>query len=206
MGLFSKVKELGKVVDSINDAAGQVSKMTVEDFGQPEYTLYTARELRDIHQKIEITDEEGKVRYYTKSSMFVLKGETDIMDAGGNIIAHLEKKPVSLHEKHFINMADGRNFTLSNELLHVVKDITNIEGLGWQIQGNIIGFNFNLVDESGQPVASIGKRAVSIHDKYNIDMYQPNQEQVVVAIVIQLEKMLEARSENDSDSSFSLSF
>ena len=35
-------------------------------------------------------------------------------------------------------------------------------------------------------------------------MYQPQQEQVVVAIVIQLEKMLEARSENESDSSFSL--
>jgi hypothetical protein len=28
-------------------------------------------------------------------------------------------------------------------------------------------------------------------------MYQPKQEQIVVAIVIQLEKMLEARREND---------
>ena len=43
-----------------------------------------------------------------------------------------------------------------------------------------------------------------IHDKYGIDMYQPENEQIVVAIVIQLEKMLEARSENESESSFSL--
>ena len=94
-------------------------------------------------------------------------------------------------------MADGRDFTLSNELFHIVKDITNIEGLGWQLQGNIIGLHFNLLDEKGAPVATVGKKAVSIHDKYYIDIYQPEQEQAVVAIVIQLEKMLEARSENN---------
>ena len=31
-------------------------------------------------------------------------------------------------------MADGTQFQLSNELWHLVKDITNIEGLGWQTE------------------------------------------------------------------------
>ena len=119
------------------------------------------------------------------------------MDADGNVVAHLEKRPVSLHEKHFVTMADGRNFTLSNEMFHVFKDVTNIEELGWQLRGNMIGLTFNLVDEEGAPVATVGKKAVSFHDKYCIDVYQPRQEQVIVAIVIQLEKMLEARREND---------
>ena len=149
---------------------------------------------------------DGKEKYYTKSSVIAIKGKTEIMDAAGNMIAHLEKRPISLHEKHFITMADGREITLSNEIFHIVKDITNIEGLGWQLQGNIIGLNFNLLDENGEPVASVGKKAVSIHDKYRIDIYRPEHEQVVVAIVIQLEKMLEARAENESDSSTSFSF
>ena len=100
-------------------------------------------------------------------------------------------------------MSDGTSFTLSNELLHIVNDITNIEGLGWQIRGNIIGLSFNLVDENEQPVATVGKKMISIHDKYCIDLYQPEFEQIVVAIVIQLEKMIEDRSENESSSSFS---
>ena len=125
------------------------------------------------------------------------------MDAKGNVIAHLEKKPISLHEKHFVNMADGTSFTLSNELLHVVKDITNIEGLGWQIRGNIIGLSFNLIDEKEQPVATVDKKMISVHDKYCIDIYQPEYEQIAVAILIQLEKMIEDRSENESSSSFS---
>ncbi|MBQ9015704.1 MAG: LURP-one-related family protein [Firmicutes bacterium] len=206
MGFLSKIKKISDAAEGLNQVAGSLSKNTVENFGEPEYSLYTALNLRDLHRRIDVTDEQGNVKYYTKSSVIAIKGKTEIMDAAGKVIANLEKKPVSLHEKHFITMADGRNFTLSNELFHVVKDITNIEGLGWQMQGNFIGLNFNLLDEYGEPVASIGKKMVSIHDKYCIDIYQPAQEQVVVAIVIQLEKMLEARSENESESKFSFSF
>ena len=194
MGLFDTLKKLG---EGANQLAGDFSKTTVEDFGPPVYSLYTAMQLGNLHRQIDVTDEQGNVKYYTKSSVIAIKGKTDIMDADGNVIAHLEKRPVSLHEKHFVTMADGRNFTLSNEMFHVFKDVTNIEELGWQLRGNMIGLTFNLVDEEGAPVATVGKKAVSVHDKYCIDVYQPRQEQVIVAIVIQLEKMLEARREND---------
>ena len=198
MGLFDKLQKLGKALESVNEVAEDISRSTVKDYGAPVYSLYTALRLGDLHSRIDITDEQGTVKYYTKSSVIAIKGKTELMDAEENVIAHLEKRPVSLHEKHFITMADGRKFTLSNELFHVVRDITNIEGLGWQMQGNFIGLTFNLLDEKGEPVATVGKKAVSIHDNYRIDIYQPAQEQVVVAIVIQLEKMLEARRENNN--------
>ena len=200
MGLFSKLQELG---ESINDAAEDISKASIEDYGDPEYSLYTALKFGDLHQRIDITDEEENVKYYTKSSVFTLTGKTDIFDASDELVAHLEKKPISLHEKHYVTMADGTSFTLSNELFHIVEDINNIEGLGWQMQGNIIGLHFNLLDENGEPIARVVKKAISIHDKYSIDIYKPEFEKEVVAIVIQLEKMLQARRENESSSSFS---
>ena len=196
MGFFSDLKKLGEAVDGLNQVAGEASKTTLEDYGEPEYSLFTALQLGELHRRIDITDAKDSLKYYTQSSVFALKGKTDIMDAGGNIVAHLEKRPISLHEKHFITMADGRSFTLSNEIFHIIKDITNIEGLGWQLQGNIIGLTFNLLDEHGRPVARVEKQAISVHDKYSIGIYQPDQEEIVVAIVIQLEKMIEARSEN----------
>ncbi len=203
MGIFDKLQKLGEMVESVNEMAGSVGKSTVVDYGEPVYSLYTALQLGNINRRIDITDAEGNLKYYTKSSIVAIKGKTDILDAKGNVIAHLEKKPISLHEKHFVNMADGTSFTLSNELLHVVKDITNIEGLGWQIRGNIIGLSFNLIDEKEQPVATVDKKMISVHDKYCIDIYQPEYEQIAVAILIQLEKMIEDRSENESSSSFS---
>ena len=205
MGIFDKLQKLGEIVEGVNEVADGVGKSTVVDYGEPVYSLYTSMKLGSIHRQIDITDEQDNIKYYTKSSIIAIKDKTDIMDANDNIIAHLEKKPISLHEIHYIDMADGRSFTLSNELFHVVEDITNIEELGWQIRGNIVGLSFNLIDEYDAPVATIGKKMISIHDKYCIDIYQPEHEQVVVAIVIQLEKMIADRRDNESSSSFSFS-
>lgn len=197
MGLFSMLKDLS---DNVNDAADSLGRSTVVDYGEPAYTLYTALKLGDMHARIDVTDEEGNVKYYTKSSIIKIKGKTEIMDAAGNVVANLEKKPVSLHEIHYVTMADGTSFTLSNELFHVAEDITNIEELGWQLRGNMLGLSFNLVDGNEEPLATVGKKAVSIHDRYYIDIYQPDHEDMIVAVVIQLEKMLEARRDNESSS------
>ncbi|MDO5439892.1 MAG: LURP-one-related family protein, partial [Erysipelotrichaceae bacterium] len=190
MGLFDKLAELG---EQLNQAANDISKSTITDYGEPVYSLYTARDLTDIHWRINVTDEQEDLKYYTKSSFFQLKGETDIMDAEDRVIAHLEKKPFSLHEIHYVQMANGQEITLSNELFHVVDDITNIEELGWQMRGNFLSLNFNLVDQKEEPLATVSRKMVSLHDKYCIGIYQPQYEDLIVAIVIQLEKMLEDR-------------
>lgn len=195
MGLFDKLAELG---EQLNQAANDISKTTITDYGEPVYSLYTARDLTDIHWRINVTDEQEQLKYYTKSSFFQLKGETDIMDAEDKVIAHLEKKPFSLHEIHYVQMANGQEITLSNELFHIVDDITNIEELGWQMRGNFISLHFNLVDQNEQPLATVSRKMVSLHDKYCIGIYQPQYEDVIVAIVIQLEKMLEDRRQSQS--------
>ena len=191
MGLFSKLNGF--------HASGETpNEINLERFGAPARSLYTELDPGDLHQKIEIKDEQGRTLYWTKSSVIAIKGKTDIFDASGTPVAHLEKKPISLHEKHYITMADGQKFTLSNELFHIVRDITNIEGLDWQLRGNVLGLNFTLFDQNSEPIASIGQKIVSMHDRYSIDLYQPRHEKIVVAIVIQLQKMLTARRENNN--------
>ena len=190
MGFFSKL-------NGFHAAGESPSEINREKYGVPARSLYTELNPGDLHQKIEIKDEQGQTLYWTKSSVIAIKGKTDIFDASGALVAHLEKKPISLHEKHYITMADGQKFTLSNELFHMVRDITNIEGLGWKLQGNVLGLNFTLFDQNGDPVASIGQKMISMHDRYSVDLYQPQHEKTVAAIVIQLQKMLTARRENN---------
>ena len=192
MGIFSK---LGGAFHAAGEASSQ---MNLEKYGAPARSLYTELKLGDLHQKVEVKDEQGQVLYWTKSAIVAIKGKTDIFDANDTLVAHLEKKPISLHEEHYVTMADGRQITLSNELFHIFKDVTNIKGLDWQLQGNVLGLNFMLFDQNSEPVAAIGQKALSIHNRYSIELYQPQQEQVVVAIVISLQKMLTARRENNS--------
>ena len=103
-------------------------------------------------------------------------------------------------------MADGKYFELSNELWHLIRDISNIEGLGWVLKGNIAGLNFQLYDQDNNIIAVISQKMFSIHDKYCVDIYQPEQEQIVVAILVTLQHMIkdrEARSSSFHSSSSS---
>ena len=68
--------------------------------------------------------------------------------------------------------------------------------------------NFELYDQEERVIAVISQKLLSVHDKYAVDIYQPDKEPVVVAILITLQHMIrdrEARSSSFSSSSSSSS-
>lgn len=196
MGTFSKLHRFHE--------AGEASNVNnVEAFGQPARSLYTSTKILSLHHHIDVTNDAEQVVYQAKSKVFSFLDKTDLYDASERHVAHIERKLISLHERHFITMENGQAFELSNELFHIVKDITNIEGLGWQLRGNILGLNFELYDSMGRVVAVIGQKMLSIHDKYCIDIYQPQMEAIVVAIVITLQHMIRDRENSAAASSSS---
>ncbi len=183
MGVFSKVHRFREAGESAN-------VRNVERFGEPRRSLFTSTKVMTLHHRIEISDANENVVYRAETKFPSLHDKTDIYDASGRHVAHMERKLFTLHERHFITMADGTAFELSNELFHLIMDITNIEGLGWQLQGNLLGLNFQLYDAEGQIIAVIAQKLFSLHDKYCIDIYQPEYESYVVAILVTLQHMI----------------
>ena len=186
MGTFSNLHRF-------REAGEQANVNNVEEFGEPVRSLCTSSKVFSLHHRIEITDDQEAVVYRAESKFFSLHDKTDIYDAFEQPVAHIERKVLTLHQRHFVTMAAGTAFELSNELFHLIKDIINIEGLGWQLQGNILGLNFQLYDETGGIVAVISQKMFSLHDKYCIDIYRPECEDIVVAILITLQHMIRDR-------------
>ena len=193
MGFWSKIYRY-------HGAGQDPNAYNVGEYGEPVHSLYSELKMLTLHQHTDITDEAGQVLYQARSKMVSLHDKTDIVDASGRHVAHIEAKLLSFHERHYITMADGRRLTLSNEFFHLIRDITNIEELGWQIRGNLLELNFALIDGDGLPVAAIAQKMVSFHDRYCIDIYQPEQEEMVVAIVITLQHMIRKREEQRANS------
>ena len=186
MGVLSKIHRF-------REAGEQANVNNVDVFGEPARSLFTSTKVFTLHHKIDITDDHEQIVYQAQTKFPSLHDKTDITDAAGDPVAHVEKKIFTLHQRHFITMADGQSFELSNELFHLIKDITNIEGLGWQLRGNILGLNCELYDQGGNVIAVIGQKMISIHDKYCVDIYQPDLEKQVVAILITLQHMIRDR-------------
>lgn len=175
--------------------AGEAANINnVERFGKPVKSLFTTTKVFTLHHHIDITNDREEIVYQANTKFPSLHDKTDIMNADGKQIAHIERKVFTLHERHFITMADGTKFELSNQLWHLVKDISDIEGLGWQLRGNIAGLNFELYDGQGNIIAVIGQKMLSIHDKYAIDIYRPEHEDTVIAILVTLQHMMKDRA------------
>lgn len=201
MGVMSKYLRF-------REAGEQANVHNVERFGEPVRSLFTTSKVLTLHKQIDITDDRQQVVYHSWTKFPSIHDKTDITDADGHHVAHIERKLFTMHERHFITMADGTHFELSNELWHLVRDVTNIEGLGWQLRGNIAALNFELYDAQGQILAVISQKMISLHDKYCVDIYRPEHEPAIIAILVTLQHMIrdrEARSSSFSSSSSSSS-
>lgn len=193
MGTFSKYNRFRE--------AGEAANVNnIERFGEPALSLFTSTKVFTLHHRIDITDDNDRVVYRASSKVLSIRDKTDVFDANEALVAHIESKVFTLHERRFITMADGTEFQLSNEIFHIIRDITNIEGLGWQMRGNIAGLNFEIYDENEQIVAVIAQKLISIHDKYCIDIYKPEQQEKIVAILVALQHMIQARKSGSSGS------
>ena len=165
----------------------------VARFGEPDHSLFTTTKVVTLHHRIDITDDRERVVYQAKTKFPSIHDKTDIVDADGKPVAHIERRLITMHERHTVDMADGTHFEIANELFHLVKDISNIEGLGWQLRGNIAALNFELYDSDDSVIAVIGQKMMSLHDKYCIDIYRPELEDKVVAILVALQHIIKDR-------------
>ena len=196
MGIFSNIHRYREAGEGMN-------YNNLEEFGEPAYSLFTSSKVFSLHHKIDVTDEKGILKYHAETKFPSLHDRTYISDAHGHLISYVYRKFFTLHERHFIEMESGLSFEMATEWFHIIKDIMNIEGLAWQLRGNILGLNFQLYDQNGELVALISQKMLSLHDKYCIDIYQPDYEEVVVTILITLQHMMNDREVSSSVSSSS---
>lgn len=194
MGVFSKIHRF-------REAGQEANVNNVEKFGTPVVSLFTTTKVFTLHHHIDIIDGNEQIIYQSNTKFPSIHDKTDITTAAGEQVAHIQRKLLTLHERHFITMADGTEFQLSNEIFHIIKDITNIEGLGWQLKGNALGLNFELYDSEGSIIAVIGQKMLSIHDKWCVDIYKKQYEKIVVTILITLQHMIKDREAASSGSS-----
>jgi len=198
MGVFSKYhryREAGEAANVNN----------VEAFGEPALSLFSTSKVFTLHHLMDITDDHNNLVYHSETKFPSLHDKTDVTDANGNHISHIERKFFSLHHRHYVTMNDGFQFEIYSELFHLIKDIIVIKELGWTIRGNILALNFEMYDQNENIVAVISQKMLSIHDKFSIDIYQPEYKDIVVTILITLQHIIKDREAAASSSSSSSS-
>lgn len=194
MGTFSQLfryRGQGKEANVVN----------VERFGEPSHSLFISTSFWSFKQKTKIVGDDGSVAYTASSRLISLHDKTTISDAHGDLVATVEKKILTLREYHRVTMADGIRFDIAHEFFQLFEDTAQIADLGWTLCGNYLSLNFELYDENDRIIAVVGKKLISVKDKYAIDIYLPELEQEVVAVLVALQHTLRGRTKSNRSSS-----
>ncbi len=163
--------------------------------------LHAKSKMLSIHKKMEIMDEADQVLYTVESKAVSIHDTTTVRNAAGETVATIKHKPISLHETHIIELADGEEAEVRTELFHVMQDVIDLEGLGWQMRGDILQHNYEFVNSLGGVLARTHQKWVSLHDVYYIDVLDESQVDKIVSVYVALERIIrerEIRRENES--------
>ncbi|NCB93885.1 MAG: hypothetical protein EOM40_15200 [Clostridia bacterium] len=167
--------------------------------------LHLKNKIFTMHHKLEIFDDNENLMYEVSSKAVSIHDKTVIKDAQDQEIANIHRKVISIHERYFVDMSDGTSFEMRTEILHIIKEIIDIDALGWKIVGNFLEHDYEIQDSNGNVLAASHKKWVSIHEKYAIDIRDESQMDLIVAVYVVLEHILEMREANNVNAANSAS-
>ena len=181
--------------------AGEAPNINVVNrYGAPVRSLYATRNVLSVGQEITITDDDNNTVYRSVSKPVSVLDKTEITDGTGKPIAHFNRKKYSLRERHILTMGNGMEILLEKEVMHIVREVTNIteltntKELSWQIRGSKQRLNFEILDSDKRAVAIVSQKVISKHEKYCIDIYDADAVDIICSVMIILMHIIRDRN------------
>lgn len=136
----------------------------------------------------DIFDEYGNTVYRVKGQL-AWGHKFKIYDANENEVGMIAQKIVTLLPKFEIYKHGAYYGSLKKEL-SFFKPRYNIDFNGWHIEGNFLEWDYNIVNQGGQTVATIDKEIFNLTDTYSIDVVNPADalDALMVVLAIDAEK------------------
>ena len=143
------------------------------------------QKMMSLAGKYEVYDEAGQVVYTIQGRISIPK-KFEIYNAQGEMLAELKSK-------FFDFLPTFRLFIGGEEVGRVKKKFTffkqafNVDCNGWNIDGNILGWNYSIVDASNALVATMEKKLWHMTDQYVLDIVDPKDALLVLMIVLAID-------------------
>ena len=133
----------------------------------------------------DIYNEAGETVYTVKGQLawgHLLK----IYDAQGCEVGTVKQKVLTWLPKFELYLGDKYLGCISKEFT-LFSHKFNIDYNGWHIDGDWLGWDYSVIDSSGQTVAQISKELWNWTDTYVIDVYDPSNALCALMLVLAID-------------------
>ncbi len=154
--------------------------------------LYIKQKVFSWGAKFTVKDEAGNDRYFVQGEVLSWGRKLHVTDSRDKEVAFIKQKVMSFLPKYFV-------YVNGEEIAEIVKEFSlfrpkyKIEGLGWDINGDFWSHNY-MISQNGNPIVSIQKEWMTWGDSYELDIADPRNEIVALAVVLTIDCVMAAQA------------
>ncbi len=161
---------------------------------------YLLREkLLAVGDDFTIKDETGREVFFVDGKVFTLRDELEIKDMQGHQVAVIKRKMVSVRPSYEIWQGGQRLAVVSRSLIRIFRDKFQVDVPGpddLEVQGDFFSREYTF-RRGGQVVAQVSRRWFSITDSYGVDIGEGENDVLILACAIVIDRISFEENERD---------
>ena len=154
--------------------------------------LYIKQKVFSWGDSFTVKDADGADRYTVQGEIFTWGKKLHVYDMVGNEVAYIEQEVWSFLPRYYVFCGNEQVAEIKKEFSFLFPRYS-IDGLGWEIEGSFMAHDYEIM-QNGRNIVSIRKEWMTWGDSYELDIADPKDEIVALAVVLTIDCVLEASS------------
>ena len=161
--------------------------------------LYIKEKVFTWGDQFTVRDEYGNDKYLVEGEVFTWGKKLHVYDLAGNEVAFIKQEVWSFLPRYYVFCGEEQVAEIRKEFSFLFLRY-RIDGLNWDIQGEFLAHEYEIT-QNGCSIARISKEWMTWGDSYELDIQDPADEIVALAVVLTIDCV----TESDSGASVTIS-
>ena len=160
--------------------------------------LYIKEKVFSWGDKFTVKDEYDRDKYVVEGEVFSWGKKLHVYDMSGREVAFIKQEVWSFMPRFYVFCGGEQVAEIKREFTFLFPRYS-VLGLGWEIEGRFMAHDYQIT-KAGRNIVSISKEWMTWGDSYELDIANPADEIVALAVVIVIDCVMESNSGASSSS------
>jgi len=156
--------------------------------------LYIKEKIFTWGDKFEVLDEGGNGKYLVEGEVFTWGKKLHIYDRNGREVAFIKQELLTWLPCYHVYI-NGRDVAQVRKEFSFFVPKYSVAGLDWEVNGEFLGHTYEIT-QNGRPVVTIEKEWMTWGDSYELNIADPANEIIALAVVVTIDCVVEQQRNN----------
>lgn len=157
--------------------------------------LYMKEKVFSWGDRFTVKDENGWDKYYVEGEVFSLGKMLHLLNIHNEEVAFIQQKLFTWMPRFTVSVA-GRQIAEIRKEFTLFFQRYVIDGLGWEIEGSVWSHEY-VIRKNGRVIVQVEKEWFTWGDSYVLDIADPADELIALAVVLTIDCVAEASRNNN---------